>query len=191
MPVLAGFVLWFMADRPAILISDDGSLIGRIGAEGRVLNKAKGAGFVASVWLENDGDFANQITAAARDMPVLDLPGLSIAHVSGRGWQEATRRACVDHDFVVNNQIWQEAVPEGCLLVDVGFLRQSGALALSPRGETVEMRTAYATSGVRLWNTPALRGPRGGEAREVRDALPPMVLGARFAPDTVRLANRQ
>ncbi|SDE85711.1 competence protein ComEC [Celeribacter baekdonensis] len=190
LPVLAGFVLWSMADRPALLISDDGSLVGRMGAEGRVLNKAKGAGFVASVWLENDGDFADQITAAARDMPVLDLSGLRIAHVSGRGWQEATRTACASHDFVVVNQLWEEAVPEGCLLIDVGFLRQSGALALAPRGDTVEMRTAYATSGVRLWNTPALRGPRAGEAREARDALPPMVLGTRFTPDAVRLANR-
>lgn len=82
-------------------------------------------------------------------------------------------------------------MPERCLLIDVGFLRQSGALALAPRGDTVEMRTAYATSGVRLWNTPALRGSRAGEAREARDALPPMVLGTRFTPDVVRLANRQ
>ena len=82
------------------MIADDGGLVGRMGPEGRVLSKPKGGGFVASVWLENDGDFADQAQAAARNMPSLDLDGVRVAHVTGRGWQEAARSACATHDLV-------------------------------------------------------------------------------------------
>ena len=38
--------------------------MGVLSENGRVLSKAKGSGFVASVWLENDGDPRFQDTAA-------------------------------------------------------------------------------------------------------------------------------
>lgn len=65
-PVVAGLVVWAMADRPLALISADGALVGVLGDQGRVLSAPKGAGFVAGIWLEKDGDLADQATAAAR-----------------------------------------------------------------------------------------------------------------------------
>lgn len=65
-PGLVALALWAMVDRPAVLISADGALVGVMGPEGRALSAAKGAGFVAGVWLEKDGDLATQIDAAAR-----------------------------------------------------------------------------------------------------------------------------
>ena len=41
--------------RPEILIADQGRLIGVLSDEGRALSKEKGQGFVADVWMENDG----------------------------------------------------------------------------------------------------------------------------------------
>ena len=49
-----------------VLIASDGGLVGVLGAEGRILSRAKGSGFVAGAWLENDGDLADQKTAAGR-----------------------------------------------------------------------------------------------------------------------------
>lgn len=178
--VLSGFWLWSVAERPALLISDDGALVGRMGLDGRALSKAQGSGFAAMVWLENDGDLPDQERAAARTMPPLDVGPLRVRHVTGRGWQEAVRAACAEADLVIVNQLWDEDMPEGCLLADLGMLRQSGSLAVSQTGETVTIRTAYAASGLRLWNTPALRGAHAPSAREVRAGLLPAAMGLRF-----------
>lgn len=66
MPMIVGLGLWAMTERPPILISSDGALVGVTGAEGRVLSSAKGAGFTAQSWLEKDGDLALQEEASRR-----------------------------------------------------------------------------------------------------------------------------
>ena len=57
---------WVTVQRSDILISNTGVLVCVFGAEGRALSKEKGAGFVAGVWLENDGDPSFQRAAARR-----------------------------------------------------------------------------------------------------------------------------
>ena len=47
--------MWTTTQRPEILISDQGRLIGVLSDPGRALSKEKGQGFVADVWMENDG----------------------------------------------------------------------------------------------------------------------------------------
>ncbi len=47
--------LWGATQRPEILIADQGRLIGVLSDQGRALSKEKGQGFVADVWMENDG----------------------------------------------------------------------------------------------------------------------------------------
>jgi competence protein ComEC len=66
LPILLACGLWAGATRPDLLISGDGRLAGLITPQGRGLSKAKGGGFAAQSWLENDGDLADQATAAAR-----------------------------------------------------------------------------------------------------------------------------
>ena len=56
--ILAAFIavgLWAATQRPEILIADQGRLIGVLSDQGRALSKEKGQGFVADVWMENDG----------------------------------------------------------------------------------------------------------------------------------------
>ncbi len=71
-PIAVALVLWSMAERPDVLIASDGSIVGLNGPEGRALSAAKGGGFLARNWLEDDGDLADQGTAAAR--PGFDGP---------------------------------------------------------------------------------------------------------------------
>ena len=47
--------MWTTTQRPEILIANQGRLIGVLSDEGRALSKEKGQGFVADVWMENDG----------------------------------------------------------------------------------------------------------------------------------------
>lgn len=175
-----------MHERPALLISDEGSLVGRMSAEGRALSKPKGAGFAATVWLENDGDVPDQAMAAARGMPPLDVGPVRVAQVTGRGWQDTAREVCGAADVVIVNKLWEEEMPKGCLLIDLGFLRQSGALALSEAGGEVRLITAYAASGVRYWNTPDLRGEWGVTARVARAERAPATMGLRFGQSDAR-----
>lgn len=188
-PVIAGFFLWTLAERPALLISDDGALVGRLTPEGRALSKPHGSGFAASSWLENDGDFADQAMAAKRDMPALDLGGLRILQISGRGWQDATREACAHADLVVVNQPWKDDPPGDCRLIDQRFLRQSGALALFVTRDGVDLRTAYGVSGLRLWNTPALQYGTTLSPKNLRAGLSEGQLGLTLIPLEKRLAQ--
>ena len=64
--VIAAFAVWQQTVRPAVLIADSGSLVGVMGLAGRALSKPKGAGFVAGIWLENDGGPVPQEVAAGR-----------------------------------------------------------------------------------------------------------------------------
>lgn len=59
-------VIWMQTERPSVLIADNGALIGVLGQDGRALSRAKGSGFVASIWLENYGNPVDQARAAAR-----------------------------------------------------------------------------------------------------------------------------
>jgi len=47
--------MWTTTQRPEILFADQGRLIGVLSEEGRAISKEKGQGFVADVWMENDG----------------------------------------------------------------------------------------------------------------------------------------
>ena len=58
--------VWTVAERPRILVDPEGKLVGVETLAGRALNRARGAGFAARVWLENDGDTADQRGAHAR-----------------------------------------------------------------------------------------------------------------------------
>ena len=54
-PAGLALALWVHFPRPDVLISGDGRLVGLMVQGTRVLNSAKGTGFVARSWLENDG----------------------------------------------------------------------------------------------------------------------------------------
>jgi len=155
-PVMAAFLFWGQGERPALLIADNGNLIGVIGPEGRALSRDKGSSFVAGIWLENDGAPVAQDEAAAR--PGLAQMGrvwhanvgdVQVVQVAGKT-ALAEMRGCAGADILVSNQV--DRVVRPCIVYDVESLRAVGAVALMKRAEGLQVITARAVGGVRPWN---------------------------------------
>ncbi|MCB2115138.1 MAG: ComEC/Rec2 family competence protein [Rhodobacteraceae bacterium] len=158
--------LWTAAERPALLVSGDGTLTGVLGTGGRALSKPKGAGFVAQSWLEDDGDVANQEEASLRagfsggkGNLTAALAGLTLRHFAGKGAAGRAAGACAPGTLVVLSEEWTG--PRGaCLIFDLARLRETGAIAVYPEAEGVRIVTARDAAGARLWNAPPARRAR-------------------------------
>lgn len=158
-PILVAFALWFGAERPALLISADGKLLGLSGPEGRALSAATGGGFAAESWLENDGDLVEQKLAASRagfegakGERWFTIGGVKAVALSGKTSGLALGPACASGALVILAD-WAKPVPAGCKLIDRTILQGTGPLAfwLTDDGILVE-RTRVAR---RLWSTVA------------------------------------
>jgi competence protein ComEC len=150
-PVALAFLLWNPGHRPDILIAESGGLVGVMTEHGRALSKEKGSGFVAGVWLENDGDGVEQIQAALRwpeeagKIRRFALHGKEVIHITGK-------RAAQGFDECHDNQIIISAVAldldGNCGLYDPDRLLRTGSLAFSDG----ELTTSAAQTGHRLWS---------------------------------------
>lgn len=163
-PVAAAFLIWWATERPFVLIAESGALVGIVVDEGRALSRDKGAGFVARVWLENDGDGADQAEAAARWREVeagiarADFPGGSaLWHISGKR-ARAAFQGCAARDIAVYNTDPDTADGKkmrdrsiACAVYAPKDLRRTGAVALEFRKEKFETSTAAQSTGRRLW----------------------------------------
>lgn len=162
-PVVAAFIFWAGTDRPDLLISQTGGLIGLMTDKGRALNKGKGEGFAAASWLENDGDAGLQPLAFARggfdgDKGVLRFQvGTSpFTHLSGRGAAARVEEACDGSAFVVLAAENKLASP-ACQIVDRNKLKQTGAIAVFSHEGKIKLIAARDVTGNRLWNSKAIR----------------------------------
>ncbi|GGD33863.1 ComEC/Rec2 family competence protein [Sinisalibacter lacisalsi] len=156
-PVAVALALWVEADRPAVLVTASGGLVGVMTPEGRALSKPRGDGFAARVWLENDGDPVTQDIAHARrgfdgeaGAREADLGGRRLVHLTGRGARERLAAACARADVVVLSMT-AEAVPPGCTLYDEAALQATGALALYPGAAGLRVESVAETGGRRPW----------------------------------------
>ncbi len=124
--LLVGAALWTSGERPALLISESGGLVGMMGPEGRQLSRPSGEGFVAGTWLENDGDGAEQAAAFARGgaetvgplakgpAQTMTLQGRRITHLRGKRAAARLAEACRLADLVVwSGRVEAGAVPDG------------------------------------------------------------------------------
>ena len=157
-PALAALVLWAGTERPLVLISEDGALVGLMGPEGRAVSSPRGAGFSVRSWLENDGDLAPQTMAATRagfegeeGQRRFAIAGLTGIALKGRGSAGRIALACADADIVVASVVVDDP-PVGCLLFDQKLLRQTGAVALlaDPQG----LRVWTTRQEKRVWSAP-------------------------------------
>lgn len=140
--------LWGQGDRPAVLISDTGGLVGVLTAQGRALSRGKGDGFVAGIWLENDGDSAVQAEAAQRWRGDPVVSGQKVHVVRGK---TAARTAnCAPGEFLVSNVKVTRDLP--CRVFDPTILRATGSIAIYETKEGVRVTTARQLAGRRLWN---------------------------------------
>ncbi|WP_187429918.1 hypothetical protein ROLI_018460 [Roseobacter fucihabitans] len=153
LPVIAAFWLWVDTDRPIGLIAENGALVGIMTAEGRALSKAKGAGFVARNWLENDGEMTDQGTAAARwqDRRATLLPGgTRITHLAGKKAVAGFRGCTQDQIIVANLDLPKTAT--GCVLLDPARMKNMGAVYITTGAEGVKLISVRDVTGDRLWS---------------------------------------
>jgi competence protein ComEC len=159
LPVLAALVLWIFTERPVLLVSGDGRLVGLAGPEGRALSAPKGGGFAAENWLQNDGDLTLQAEAAERPgfqgprgERWFELGGLRAVTLAGKGAEAKLPAVCQTADLVIL-AAEAAAAPPGCPLIDQQVLAATGSLALWQRDKTLRIVT---TKGARrLWSPPA------------------------------------
>lgn len=130
--------VWATSHRPDILISETAGLVGLRGADGLALSRAKGEGFAASVWLENDGDPALQAHAAARPKT------LAVRHVLGKGVPE-----CGQDVLILNHE---PATKPECDYLGPKSLRETGAMAGWIRDGHITWISARDVTGMRPWS---------------------------------------
>ncbi|MFQ6548953.1 ComEC/Rec2 family competence protein [Aestuariibius sp. 2305UL40-4] len=162
-PALIAAFLWAETERPDLLVSESGGLIGVVTERGRALSRVRGDGFAARSWLENDGDGADQEAAHARagfvvegKRVVADLGGWRLMQVSGKVAAAGVQDCAGAMILVFNTELQR---PDPCETFGPARLRETGALAIYKDGQAVRIVTAREQAGWRPWNTPGLRGP--------------------------------
>ena len=152
-------ILWVQTERPDVLISEDGKLIGVMTKDGRALSKEKGQGFVASSWLENDGDELDQTGAALRiDGPragvfAAQLGKQTIVHFQGKKGNAQVSRCMPDEIFISDQSIDEDW---DCFIFDQERLKSTGATALwIDTNGSVTVQTVADMRGKRLWSPAA------------------------------------
>lgn len=152
--VLAG-VIWLQSPRPDVLIADDGRLIGISGEQGRWLSRESGVSFVATTWLENDGDLRTQSDAAAGPKP--DFAPIALHHAPTKTRLPRALEACARTGGWLIAATQPDDPPAGCRLFGPDELARTGALALFRDGEGgIAIQSARALQGARPW-VPDLR----------------------------------
>ena len=164
-PLALGFALWHIAERPAILVADSGSLIGVMTQDGRVVSKERGESFAASVWLENDGAPVDQWVSYNRDglredgrAVWAEVAGTQVVNLRG-ATALAALNGCGGADVLITNQ--DTSARAGCDTFDITRLRHTGSLAGWIEDGKLRWVSARDRSGERLWNTKDARQNRG------------------------------
>ena len=143
-PAALALALWVHFPRPDVLISGDGRLVGVMVQGSRVLNRAKGTGFVVRSWLENDGRPISQ-KAAHGAMP-------SWVEIVGKGAHPV--QPC--EKLLVVVQDWRSELV--CGGFDLGRLATAGGVAgWFDKSGRLRWTTVRAAIGHRLWNSSELR----------------------------------
>jgi competence protein ComEC len=145
LPCLIALILWVKTDRPALLISNQGGLVGMMTLDGRAINRAKGQGFVAQVWLENDGTTRTQSEAAALWPKNASFQGQTLNILRGKAATAAP--TCNPTDWLISDRDLPAGLP--CRVTDAATLRKSGAVAVMPDGR---LRTVRDETACRLWS---------------------------------------
>ncbi|WP_368183665.1 ComEC/Rec2 family competence protein [Aestuariibius sp. HNIBRBA575] len=151
-PVLFAGVIWAQTDRPALLVSDNGNLVGVLINGERVLSRERSDSFSARSWLENDGDARDQQHAAiAWEQRIHNIDGFRVLQIRGQR-QSTSLEGCGGADILIMNVENQTDRP--CDVYDPIRLRSTGSLALYQ--DRANIITAQSLAGNRIWNTPSI-----------------------------------
>ncbi|PWR03027.1 competence protein [Meridianimarinicoccus roseus] len=166
LPLMVAGALWGVSARPVLLVADNGALAGVMTQQGRALSRARGHGFIAQSWLENDGRDRDRETAFARSAPFAAPqggPGLRFPVAAAEvavlfsATPDEMRDACARTSVVVSNRDPEEPAGEACVLLGPSALSASGGIAVVLRNGRPQVTTVRGVHGVRLWNAPGVR----------------------------------
>ncbi|MEM6388912.1 MAG: ComEC/Rec2 family competence protein [Pseudomonadota bacterium] len=190
-PVAFALAIWPLAERPMVLVAASGGLVGVLTEDGRALSRARGDGFVAGIWLENDGDRSSQADAAARPIwregqtraVSMDWQGMRLWHGTGRVAAREAEDACARHDILVVNvpdqDVWpgwepaQRAGMDWLAAGAPGFEAPAeSCLLLSPQAlrATGSVALSHGKDGLDLQTAREAQGARLWSDRQVRQA---------------------
>ncbi len=157
-PLAVAALIWGGAERPPVLISPTGGLVGVMADGRRALSKPRGEGFAARIWLENDGAPMAQERAFSaggfhgkNGFSAKEVGTASLVHLNGKRGARQLDAACARASLVVMNRDLGGQGPPGCKVIDAGFLRRTGAVALWPEENGWRIETARVHQGKRLW----------------------------------------
>ncbi|WP_405111390.1 hypothetical protein L0Z65_05205 [Phaeobacter sp. BS52] len=159
-PVLIwGAMIWHGSPRPTVLVAPNGGIVGALTAEGRALSRAKGHGYAAERWTENDGRLQTQ-EEDAELWPLIagsEAPGKSVTaylaatdqrltHVIGKAAVEAMTE-CTAGEVIISAK---SVAPVGdCLVFDADALNRLGSVQMDAQGRWISVRDVV---GTRLWS---------------------------------------
>jgi competence protein ComEC len=165
--IITAVVLWGHGDRPDVLITGNGRLVGVMLDGQRALNRKRGNGFAARSWLENDGlPYDQPINAALFDAPnvdrfVQDIGKARFFYLWGKKLDpDELIDICREYDVLIAPQ-WDERVEGDCAFWGKKRLRFDGSLAFIDSEAGLKIETARQVNGRRLWNSYRLRKKRG------------------------------
>tara|TARA_R110000868_G_scaffold213257_3_gene463241 strand:- start:11895 stop:14060 length:2166 start_codon:yes stop_codon:yes gene_type:complete len=186
MPIVAAAVLWVQVDRPWLLIADTGGLVGVMTPDGRAMSRDRAQSFVAGIWLENDGDPADQVEAALRWRADARI---EVRHATGM--RAAARAGPCRKDGILVLNVGRDQAPDatGCTIFDPESLRRSGAVAIWLEGDDMRLVTAQSLRGQRYWTDPAIFRSVEMQMQELRGRIHPnaALLSALAQPEAAHL----
>ena len=140
-----------------MLITDSGRMVGIETDKGRALSRAKGNGFAAKTWLENDGDGAVQSAAASRivfDKVVWEyaIKNQPVFYVWDKNPEpDLLRVACAKGSLIITPQT-KKTVEGPCNVINQTTLRNGGAVAVWVTTKGLKLQSSKDVSGHRIWN---------------------------------------
>jgi competence protein ComEC len=165
--ILGSAIFWTQGNRPDVLVTGNGRLVGILQDGERVLNRKRGNGFAARTWMENDGLVFDQVkNAASFDLPnvdrfVLPIGNSKLFYLWGKKLDPSELNdLCRQYDVLIAPQ-WKEPVYESCEFWGERRLRYDGSLAFEASEQGLQIETARQVSGRRIWNSYKLRKERG------------------------------
>jgi competence protein ComEC len=168
-PMLIAAIGWVQTERPQVLISANGELVGILSPSGRTLSVPIGAGFIAENWLQADGDLADQKAAAARSGFVGDkasrqftVNGWRGVALRGKGIEADFNSACDRFDIViVPTKISLEGDKKRhCIVVGREFLDATGAVSLQFHDTFLDLMPTRKTQRIWMSDKPILEDLR-------------------------------
>ncbi|MFP7672789.1 ComEC/Rec2 family competence protein [Marivita sp. S0852] len=154
-PIVAAIALWSTADRPDILVAQGGTLVGVMTPDGRALSRPRGTGFVARVWLENDGRGGDQTSAASLWQAA---PPVNIRHIHGKRAARAFQGCAANELVIASANLPAATIAPTCTILDKRDLSGMGSLAITRRaGGGYHIEKARDRAGARLWNDKSVR----------------------------------